>query len=181
MAVAQLCMIGRMVDTVDKATRSAIMARVHGKDTMPEMRLRRALFALGLRYRLHTTALPGKPDIVLRQHRAVIFVHGCLWHWHGCRRSRMPTTNAEYWNAKIGRNTARDRKHLAALASLGWRVLVVWECALTVRMTEATAAVAAEWVRAGGEPRLAYIEPATAAETTTPSPRLREISHPASD
>ena len=165
-----------MCDTVDKATRSAIMARVHSKDTAPELRLRQALFALGLRYRLHVAALPGKPDIVLPRHRAVVMVHGCLWHWHGCRRSRMPASNAEYWKAKIARNVSRDRKHLASLAALNWRVLIVWECALTARMMDATAAAAETWIREENGPQLACIEPAMTAETTIPWPRLRDIS-----
>lgn len=167
-----------MSDTVDKETRSAIMARVRSKDTTPELRLRRALFALGLRYRLHAAALPGRPDIVLPRHHAVIFVHGCLWHWHGCGRSRMPATRAEYWSEKIARNVKRDRRQLAELATLGWRVLIVWECALTVRMTDETATAAAVWVRREEGAQLACIEPAMAPETTTPQPLLRDISLP---
>lgn len=170
-----------MSDTVDKATRSAIMARVRSKDTTPELRLRRALFALGFRYRLHSTSLPGRPDIVFPKHRALILVHGCLWHWHGCSRSRMPTTNTDYWSAKISRNVARDRVRLAEYASLGWRVLIVWECALSTRMTEETAAAAAAWIKGGSATPLACIEPVTTAETATPSPRLRDISRLAGD
>jgi DNA mismatch endonuclease, patch repair protein len=170
-----------MRDTVDKATRSAIMARVRSKDTAPELRLRKALFALGLRYRLHASTLPGKPDIVLPRHRAVILVHGCLWHWHGCRRSRMPASNADYWKAKISRNASRDRNNLAALAALGWRVLIVWECALTPRMTATTVETVAAWIRGAAEPRLACIEPATAMGAATPCALLRDISPPIGD
>lgn len=170
-----------MHDTFDRAARSAIMARVRSTDTMPELRLRRALFSLGLRYRLYDAALPGKPDIVLPKHHTVILVHGCLWHWHGCRRSRMPTTNADYWQAKISRNQSRDRVNLAALVALRWRVLIVWECALTPRMVSATAALAADWIRMGGEPYLACIEPATISRTATPWPLLRGISPPIID
>lgn len=165
-----------MADTFDKAARSAIMARVPGKNTAPELRLRRALFALGLRYRLHYKALPGKPDIVFPKYRAVIFVHGCLWHWHGCRRSRMPATNADYWQTKIARNQVRDRKNIAALATLGWRVLIVWECALAARLVDASAAATAAWLRDDGAPPLSCIQPATEAGTTTLSPPLHGIS-----
>lgn len=138
-----------MTDTVDTATRSRIMARIRAKDTAPELALRKALFARGLRYRLHRATLPGTPDLVLPGHRAVAFVHGCQWHWHGCSRCRMPASNVEYWRAKIARNQERDRRQGAELRSLGWRVLIVWECALKSRMLDATADKAARWLRSG--------------------------------
>lgn len=138
-----------MVDTVTKEVRSQIMGRVRSKDTKPELQLRKALFARGLRYRLHSSELPGKPDLVFPRHKAVVFIHGCLWHWHGCNRSRMPNTNAEYWQAKIARNQMRDRANLAALTAIGWRVLTVWECAIKAKSLDAVADEAAAWVRSG--------------------------------
>jgi DNA mismatch endonuclease (patch repair protein) len=138
-----------MPDTFDQATRSRIMSRVRSTNTTPELRLRKALFARGLRYRIHASDLPGKPDIVFPGRKAVIFVHGCQWHWHGCRRSRMPSTNVEYWEKKISRNQERDRDHLAKLTASGWRVLVVWECSLKLKTLDALADQVADWVRSG--------------------------------
>ena len=112
-------------------TRSEIMSRVKGRDTRPEMRLRRALHAAGLRYRLQATELPGRPDIVFRRAKLAIFVHGCFWHGHDCPRgARTPKANRDYWLAKIARNMARDAAAVAALATAGWRVETVWECEL---------------------------------------------------
>ena len=109
--------------------RSAIMRAVKSSDTKPEIALRKALFALGYRYRLNVKALPGKPDIVLPKYKTVIFVHGCFWHGHDCKRgSRIPKTNRAYWTEKIARNKIRDAKNIDALSKLGWRVLVIWEC-----------------------------------------------------
>ncbi len=107
------------------------MRRVKGKDTAPEILVRRLLTRMGLRYRLHRADLPGKPDIVMPGRKLVIFVHGCYWHGHNCARGdRVPKANRPYWEAKIGRNRARDVEHRAALEALGWRVLTVWECGL---------------------------------------------------
>lgn len=118
-----------MADRLTKAQRSACMRAVKGKDTMPERVVRRIVHRLGCRFALHRADLPGTPDIVMPARRAVVFVHGCFWHGHGCLRGRRtPATNVAYWNAKIGRNRQRDRRTLAALRRLGWRVLVVWEC-----------------------------------------------------
>lgn len=147
-----------MVDTVDRATRSKIMSRVLSKNTGPELTFRKALFARGLRYRLHGTGLPGSPDLVLPGLGAVVFIHGCQWHWHGCRRCRMPKTNVEYWSRKIARNQERDRDQIAALRRLGWRVLIVWECALRPANLDAAADKAARWLRSGRGKMLA-IEP----------------------
>lgn len=105
------------------------MRAVKGKDTKPEVSLRKALFALGFRYRLNVKTLPGKPDIVFPKYKAVIFVHGCFWHGHDCKRgARQPKTNTDYWCEKIARNKARDKKNAAALKKLGWHVMTVWEC-----------------------------------------------------
>ncbi|RXH56719.1 very short patch repair endonuclease [Granulicella sibirica] len=111
--------------------RSAIMRAVKAKDTAPEIQVRRFVHALGYRYRLHRKDLPGKPDMVFPKQRKVIFVHGCFWHGHSCKRGdRTPQTNREYWEAKIDRNRKRDSEHHKALESLGWQTLVVWECQL---------------------------------------------------
>lgn len=118
-----------MADIVDPATRSRMMRGIRGKDTKPELRLRRALHAAGFRYRLHVRSLPGTPDLVLRRHRAVIFIHGCFWHGHDCPLFRLPATRTEFWREKIESNRARDRRSLSRLAAEAWRVLSVWECA----------------------------------------------------
>jgi len=118
-------------DVFDEATRSAVMRRVKGRDTTPELRVRRALTALGARYRLHRADLPGKPDIVMPGRKLAIFVHGCFWHGHDCARgSRVPKDNRDYWVGKVQRNRARDERSREALSALGWRVETIWECGL---------------------------------------------------
>jgi DNA mismatch endonuclease (patch repair protein) len=120
-----------MVDIVDKATRSRMMAGMRSRHTKPEMTLRRGLHRAGYRYRLHARDLPGRPDLVLPRFRAVILVHGCFWHRHdGCRFSTDPATNADFWREKFARNVERDRQNREQLRSAGWRVGIVWECAL---------------------------------------------------
>lgn len=119
-----------MPDVLSSMQRSYCMSRIRGKDTKPERLIRNALFAMGFRYRLHQRSLPGCPDLVLSKYRAVIFVHGCLWHKHGCELFRWPKTNAEFWRKKITRNSRNDAENLVKLKSAGWRVLVVWECSL---------------------------------------------------
>lgn len=105
------------------------MSKVRATDTKPERVVRRTLHALGYRFRLYGRDLPGKPDIVLSRHRAVVFVHGCFWHHHtGCKKSRFPTTNVKFWKNKILRNVQRDRQTANRLRRSGWRVIVVWEC-----------------------------------------------------
>jgi DNA mismatch endonuclease (patch repair protein) len=107
------------------------MRRVKGRDTTPELTVRRALTRLGARYRLHRKDLPGKPDIVLPGRRLALFVHGCFWHGHDCARgARVPKQNRDYWVAKVGRNVARDVKTREALEGAGWRVETIWECEL---------------------------------------------------
>lgn len=110
-------------------TRSENMARIRGKDTGPEMAVRRAFWAAGLRYRLYDKSLPGKPDLVFPGHRTVVFVHGCFWHSHeGCPNFRLPKSRTDWWAEKLARNKARDAEVRAALEAAGWRVIVVWEC-----------------------------------------------------
>lgn len=122
---------GPSVDVHTREQRSFNMSRIRGRDTKPELLLRRGLHARGFRFRLHCAHLPGRPDLVFPKRRAVILVHGCFWHWHGCRKSQFPATRIAFWRKKIGDNRARDRRNLKDLASNGWRILVVWECAIT--------------------------------------------------
>lgn len=118
-------------DVFTPEQRSAIMRRVKGRDTAPELKVRRLLWRMGARYRLHRKDLPGKPDIVLAGRKLAIFVHGCFWHGHDCARgARVPKANRDYWLGKVARNRARDADARAKLDAMGWRVLVVWECAL---------------------------------------------------
>lgn len=120
-----------MTDKFTPEQRSAVMRKVPGKDSSAEMKLRRLLTRMGLRYRLHRKDLPGSPDVAMPGRKAAIFVHGCFWHGHDCKRgARMPVANADYWAAKISRNRARDAAALEALSLMGWRPLVVWECEL---------------------------------------------------
>jgi DNA mismatch endonuclease (patch repair protein) len=106
------------------------MSRIAGKNTKPELTVRRGLFAKGFRFRLHSAKLPGKPDLVFPKYRAVVFVNGCFWHSHNCRFFRQPGTNAAFWNNKLKQNADNDARAIAALKSSGWRVLTIWECAL---------------------------------------------------
>jgi DNA mismatch endonuclease (patch repair protein) len=109
--------------------RSALMARVRGKNTKPEMVVRRIVHGLGYRYRLHVRSLPGSPDLVFPRKRKIIFVHGCFWHRHeGCGRTTFPKTRADYWSAKFSANVARDAAQATSLRRLGWSVLTIWEC-----------------------------------------------------
>jgi DNA mismatch endonuclease, patch repair protein len=118
-----------MTDVFTAQKRSAVMRRVKGRDTGPELTVRKLLTSLGARYRLHRQDLPGNPDIVLPGRRLVIFVHGCFWHGHDCARgARTPKANRDYWLAKVGRNRARDTMSHAALLAAGWRVETIWEC-----------------------------------------------------
>lgn len=119
-----------MTDIVDRVARSRMMAGIRGKNTKPELQIRRTLFRQGIRYRLHDTRLPGQPDLVLPKYHAVIFVHGCFWHGHQCHLFRWPKTRKQFWRNKILRNHAVDKKVAAQLRSGGWRVLTIWECAL---------------------------------------------------
>lgn len=117
------------MDTVDKKTRSRIMASVGQKNTKPEIILRSALHKRGFRYRLNDKKLPGSPDMVFPKYSAVIFVHGCFWHAHDCRKTK-PASNKRYWNKKFDGNKARDNMKVNQLLEAGWRVLIVWECAI---------------------------------------------------
>jgi DNA mismatch endonuclease, patch repair protein len=109
--------------------RRRMMSAIRSKNTKPEKLVRRTLFAWGLRYRVHLSSLPGKPDIVFTKRRIAIFVHGCFWHAHtDCERWNLPKTRSGYWREKLENNARRDRAHLALLRSMGWRTVVIWEC-----------------------------------------------------
>ena len=121
----------RMADTMSPEERSRRMALVRSEDTKPEMAVRRLVHGMGYRYRLHCRDLPGKPDLVFRSRRAVVFVHGCFWHRHeDCPLARLPKSKVEFWTVKLEGNRERDARKVAALKEAGWRVLVVWECEL---------------------------------------------------
>jgi len=118
------------MDVLTAAQRSFNMSRIRGRDTAPELLIRRALHAEGFRYRLHDRKLPGRPDLVFPKYRAVIFVHGCFWHGHDCHLFKWPATRREFWEGKITRNRERDCSAGRALRHNGWRTLTIWECAL---------------------------------------------------
>ena len=142
-----------MADVVDPATRSRMMSGIRGKNTKPELIIRKALHARGFRYRLHCK-LPGKPDLCLPKYRAVIFVHGCFWHGHDCHLFKWPSTRPEFWREKIGRNRAVDAAAETKLLADGWRVATVWECALKGRKRRAIEDIAedcADWLNSGGQ------------------------------
>lgn len=119
-----------MTDIVSPEIRSRMMSGIRGVNTKPEMIVRKGLFRRGFRYRIHAKHLPGKPDLVLAKYNTIIFVHGCFWHHHDCRLFKWPKSNTEFWREKITANTQRDKRYNTELIHDGWRVLIVWECAL---------------------------------------------------
>lgn len=121
-----------MADTLSKKERSKRMSLIRGVDSGPEIKLRRLVYGMGYRYRLHDKGLPGKPDLVFKSRNAVIFMHGCFWHRHkGCSLARLPKSKLDFWKPKLEENRKRDIRNQRKLRSLGWRVLVVWECELS--------------------------------------------------
>ncbi|MCY1501346.1 Very short patch repair protein [compost metagenome] len=134
------------MDTLTPEQRKRNMRSIRGKDTRPEMLIRRGLHAAGLRYRLHVRDLPGRPDIVLPRHRVAILVHGCFWHGHNCSLFRAPRTHGEFWAAKIQSNRLRDARDLSVLLESGWRVLTIWECSLKGRGRQPLPAIIASAV-----------------------------------
>ncbi len=116
------------MDKISPERRSANMSAIHSSDTKPELLVRRLVHRSGYRFRLHRKDLPGKPDLVFPGRKAVIFVHGCFWHMHGCSAVRVPKSNTDYWMPKLMRNRERDVKNVQALTEMGWRVLTVWDC-----------------------------------------------------
>ncbi len=138
-----------MADRIAPEARSRNMARIRGRDTAPELRVRSALHSMGFRFRLHRRDLPGTPDVLLQRHRIALFVHGCFWHRHpGCRGATDPKTRSEFWQAKFAANVARDLLTGSALASAGWRIVVIWEC--ETRNPAALAAIIRDRLPAAG-------------------------------
>lgn len=136
-----------LADVVDVETRSRMMAGIRGKNTGPEIRLRKALHRAGLRYRLHSARLPGRPDIVLPKHHAAIFVHGCFWHRHqGCRFATVPKTNEAFWQEKFARNVKRDKDIIDRLVAAGWRVCIVWGCTIGKDQNQAIIDQIVSWI-----------------------------------
>ena len=117
-----------MTDNLTPSQRSELMSRVRGVDTRPELVIRRELHALGYRYRVHVRGLPGRPDLVFTRRRAVVFVHGCFWHRHGCRKTYVPKSRLQFWGEKFAENQTRDERNRTLLLRDGWRVFVAWEC-----------------------------------------------------
>jgi DNA mismatch endonuclease (patch repair protein) len=155
-----------MADLLTPEQRSKLMASVRQRDTKPEMFVRRALHARGLRFRLNDKRLPGSPDLVFPRFRTVVFVHGCFWHLHGCRLSALPGSRQEYWRPKLEANAARDSRAIAALVDTGWRVLVIWECGLKGpgRLGDVVLADRAEQFIRFGRQRVQHL-PSVATET----------------
>ena len=141
-----------MTDRVSKEDRSRMMAAVRGKNTAPELYVRHRLFAAGFRYRLHVSAMPGRPDLILPRYRTVVFVHGCFWHGHTCARGNRPDNNAEFWNAKLDGNLRRDRRNLEALEAAGWRCIVLWQCDLEAATAQLVTRLRAKRRRGGAKP-----------------------------
>ena len=141
--------VAEVADTFSPAKRSQIMSRIRATDTAPELQIRKGLHALGFRYRLHDPKLPGKPDLVFRKYRSIIFVNGCFWHGHSCHLFRWPASNQNYWKPKISRTIERDKENFRLLRECEWRVLVIWECAFRGRFRssiEDVIEMASEWL-----------------------------------
>jgi len=129
-----------------------MMSGIRGKDTKPELIIRKGLHAKGFRYRLHVKILPGKPDLVFQSYRAVILIHGCFWHAHSCHLFKWPQARAEFWKQKISANSERDVSNLLALEAMGWRVLTIWECSLRGSgklPVQTVIDLAATWLKSG--------------------------------
>ncbi len=140
-----------MTDVVSPNVRSRMMSGIKGKNTQPEILVRRLLFASGYRFRLHRRDLPGTPDIAMPGRKIAIFVHGCFWHFHhGCRFAKMPATRPDFWETKLEANVARDRRAVEKLKALGWRVLCVWECAMRdAEVAENLQVAMSSWIESG--------------------------------
>jgi DNA mismatch endonuclease (patch repair protein) len=125
------------MDVFSKSKRSDIMSKVSGKDTKPEILVRKFLFSKGFRYRKNVKDLLGKPDIVLPKYKTIIFVHGCFWHGHeNCEAAKLPTSNIEYWTKKVTSNVTRDSQNIQSLKETGWNVIIIWECELKSKNRE---------------------------------------------
>ena len=142
----------RLTDVVSPEKRSQMMSGIGGKNTGPELIVRKRLHARGFRYRLHDRKLPGKPDLVFPRYESVILINGCFWHGHFCHLFKWPMTRAGFWREKISGTVERDRKNFQALENSGWRILTIWECALkgkTRLTTEEVVSATSEWLRFG--------------------------------
>lgn len=125
-----------------------MMARIRGRDTGPELALRKSLHRMGFRYRIHGGDLPGRPDLVFPKYHAVVFVHGCFWHRHeGCPYSTTPSSNVEFWRDKFDKSIARDARNIARLRQTGWRFAIVWECAMRKKAQDSVASLVGEWLK----------------------------------
>lgn len=142
-----------MADIVDPKTRSRMMSGIRGKNTRPEVLIRKRLHTRGFRFRLHVKSLPGKPDLVLPKYHAVIFTHGCFWHRHDCRLFKWPSTRPDFWKAKINRNCENDVLTVQKLRAMGWRICVIWECSIkgANKDLEGVADRVANWLRSDSE------------------------------
>ena len=141
-----------MADIVSPEKRSTMMAGIRGKDTKPELIIRKALHARGFRYRLHDKNLPGKPDMVFPRYKTIIMVNGCFWHGHDCHLFRWPSTRKDFWRKKITRNREKDEENIHALAKEGWQTLTIWECALkgrTKRPLDEVLNIVSTWIVSG--------------------------------
>ena len=162
------------MDTLTKEERSRNMSRIRSQNTKPEILIRRSLFARGYRFRLHRKDLPGKPDIVLPKHKTVIFVQGCFWHMHeGCPKATIPSSNREFWLHKLQRNHSRDLEEKHALLAQGWRVLWVWECALSHKINrEQIGKLIDAWIK--GSKQFGEISSLSLPFAHSPSPQISE-------
>lgn len=136
-----------MSDKLNKAARSRVMSSIKNKNTKPELNIRKALFANGIRYGLHNRKLPGCPDLVFSKYKAIIFIHGCFWHNHQCKYGRLPETNHEFWAEKLRGNALRDKRNIKRLKNMGWRVKIIWSCSLKNRIKFDSAQCVEEIIR----------------------------------
>ena len=120
-----------MSDIFSLQKRSAIMSKIGGKNTKPEILVRKFIFSKGFRYRINVKTLPGKPDIVLPKYKTIIFVNGCFWHGHNCKKGKLPSSNTDFWKEKISNNKSRDAKNSDLLVKLGWKVIIIWQCEIS--------------------------------------------------
>lgn len=120
-----------MSDIFSQTKRSDIMSKISRKDTKPEILVRKFLFSKGFRYRINVKTLPGKPDIVLPKYKTIIFVNGCFWHGHNCKKGKLPSSNTDFWKEKISNNKSRDAKNSDLLVKLGWKVIIIWQCEIS--------------------------------------------------
>ena len=120
-----------MSDIFSQTKRSDIMSKISSKDTKPEILVRKFLFSKGFRYRINVKTLPGKPDIVLPKYKTIIFVNGCFWHGHNCKKGKLPSSNTDFWKEKISNNKSRDAKNSDLLVILGWKVIIIWQCEIS--------------------------------------------------